>query len=271
MALRQFLARLRNLLPARTTSEPAPPAVRWHSVWSCREYALCPRRYRFSYVERVAPDRLVPDSWRYGTVVHRALEAAYRLRVAGAPTLEMEEAAVAALHRAWETERLPDDDATWRDRAERLVRRTVADELVRDDDILGVEHRFSTRTYDGIAFTGYADLVLRRDSHTVEIVDHKITRNVADRRTLKQDQQLNLYGWLAQNEWPWARRVLATHHYPPASTTVTVELTEESMESTMRDLARTARRAAADVDYRPTPGVHCGHCPWAARCPDASC
>lgn len=90
-----------------------------------------------------------------------------------------------------------------------------------------------------------------------------------ERRTLQHDQQLNLYGWFAHQEWPWARRVLATHHYPPASTTVTVELTEATMESTMRNLAATARRAAADTEYRATPGPHCGHCRWAHQCPDA--
>jgi hypothetical protein len=34
----------------------------------------------------------------------------------------------------------------------------------------------------------------------------------------------------------------------------------------MRHLATTACRAAADVDYLPTPGAHCGHCCWAPRC-----
>ena len=129
--------------------------------------------------------------------------------------------------------------------------------------------RTTKAEYDGIAFAGRADLVLRRGDRTVEIVDHKITNNVRDRRTLQHDQQLNLYGWFAHQEWPWARRVLATHHYPPASTTVTVELTDATMESTMRDLAATARRAAADTEYRATPGPHCGHCRWAHQCPDA--
>lgn len=82
--------------------------------------------------------------------------------------------------------------------------------------------------------------------------------------------RLNLYGWLGMNEWPWAERILATDHYPPASTTATIERTDATMDATMRDLAKIARRADADVDYRPTPGPHCGHCQSALRCPDAA-
>ena len=52
--------------------------VRWHSVSSTREYEGCPRRYRFGYVERRPKDRPVPPTWRFGSVVHEALEAAYQ-------------------------------------------------------------------------------------------------------------------------------------------------------------------------------------------------
>ncbi len=236
---------------------------------SCREYDLCPRRYRFAYVERLKQDRPAPEGWRYGTVVHRALEAAYRARAAGASEPDVEEVAVVALHEAWDREGLPNDDGDWRNRAEHLVRQTIESDLLHANDILGVEHRFGAQFDDTTAFAGHADLVLRRDDHTVEIVDHKVTRNVVDPRMLRHDLQLNLYAWLAKNEWPWARRIIATHHYPPAGTTTTVELTDTTMDIAMRQLVATARRAATDVEYVPTPGPHCSHCSWAHRCPAA--
>ena len=266
MAFRNVLRRLRRSLAARPAPVESRSTVRWHSVSSCREYELCPRRYRYGYVERLPEDRPAPEGWRYGTVVHRALEVAYRARAAGASAEGMEQAAVAALHEAWRRERMPDDDGNWRDHAEQLVRRNVASDLLHADDILGVEHRFGAQFDEVTAFAGYADLVLRRDDHTVEIVDHKVTRKVVDVDALREDQQLNLYGWLAQHEWPWARRIIATHHYPPAATTTTVELTDATMETTMRNLAATARRATADEEYLPKPGPHCSSCSWAPRC-----
>ncbi len=266
--MRSPLTRLRSSLAVRRSVAVPGADVGWHSVSSCREYELCPRRYRFAYVERLRPDRLAPEAWRYGTVVHSALEAAYRAQAAGASARAREKTALAALREGWAREELP-TDGEWPARAAELVRRTLAAHLLQDRHILGVEYRFGAQYNERVAFAGHADLLLQRDKQTVEIVDHKITSNVRDRRELQHDEQLNLYGWLAQQEWPWARRVLATHHYPPAATTVTVELTDESMASTMRDLEATARRAAADVEFRPNPGAHCGHCPWVDRCPDA--
>lgn len=269
MSIRTLLHRWRRPSRKGDLPEPSQATLHWHSVSSCREYDLCPRRYQFAYVERLKQDRPAPEGWRYGTVVHCALEAAYRERAAGASEPAMEEAALVALHDAWNREQLPNDDSGWRDRAEQLVRQTIADDLLHADDILGVEHRFSAQFDDTTAFAGRADLVLRRDDDTVEIVDHKVTRNVVDPRALRHDLQLNLYGWLAKKEWPWARQIIATHHYPPAATTTTVELSDTTIDIAMRHLVTTARRAAADVEYLPTPGTHCSHCSWAHRCPAA--
>jgi putative RecB family exonuclease len=268
MTLRELFNRLRARR-ARRASRPSSVSARGHSVSSCREYDLCPRRYRFAYVERLPPDRPAPEAWRYGTVVHRALEAAYRARAAGASTDVIEEAAVVALASAWKREGLADDLGGWHAHAEQLVRRTSADDVLHADDILGVEYRFDALFDSTVAFAGYADLVLRRDDRTIEIVDHKITRKIVDADALRHDQQLNLYAWLARKEWPWARRIIATHHYPPAATTTKVELTDATIVSTMRELVATARRATDDVEYIPRPGVHCDTCSWAQRCPDA--
>ena len=265
MTPRTLLHRLRLLL-TRAGSERSRTRLRWHSVSSCREYDLCPRRYRYAYIERRTQDRPAPAGWRYGTVVHAALEAAYRARKAGASTHESEAEAITALHHAWDDEHLPTDDG-WPQRSEQLVRRTLALDLVNANDILGIEHRFGAPFDSTTAFAGYADLILRRDDHTIEIVDHKVTRNVAAPETLQHDLQLNLYGWLAKQEWPWAQTIIATHHYPPAATTTTVELTDTSIDDVMRSLVATARRATADTDYTPTPGEHCSHCSWAYTCP----
>jgi RecB family exonuclease len=238
----------------------------WHSFSSVREYELCPRRYRYSYVDRVVEDRPAPDGWRYGTAVHRALEAAYRLRQRGVVDVaQLERTALFALQRAWHLERLPDDD--WRARTEVLVRDTLRADVLRADRILGVELDLSARFDDDLAFAGRADLVLRRDDDTIEIVDHKITRNTRTPEDLKRDPQLNLYAWMARQRWPEATRVVASHHYPPAGSTVTVELDDATTRAAVERLAAVARQAAGDRRFRPHPGPHCKSCQWIVRCP----
>ncbi len=217
-------------------------------------------------MERLPEDRPGPASWRHGTVVHAALEAAYRSHQVGTPLTSTIPEALAALDAAWIEEGLPDDPA-WRDRSGEMVRRTLVDDRLDASDILGVEQPFSAEMGDGRRFAGYADLVVRRDEHTVEIVDHKVTRYARTAEELAGDSQLNLYGWVAQREWPWATRILASHHYPVLDQTVTVQLSPVSMQTTAARLDGIAARADADRDFVPAPGPECSSCPWIARCP----
>jgi len=239
---------------------------RRHSVSGCNEYDRCPRRYRYGYVDRLPHDRPSPAAWRHGIAVHAALEAAYRERMAGHELLDALPTATAALESAWRTEGLPDDEA-WRARSVAMVERTLRDDPPRADEILGVEHRFARESSGGRPFAGVADLVLRRDEHTVEIVDHKVSRSPRSVATLASDRQLNLYGWFARHEWPWADRVLATHHYPPLGETVTAELDHDRTETIVAELDAIAARADSDTEFRPAPGPECATCPWISRCP----
>lgn len=240
--------------------------LRRHSVSACSEYERCPRRYRYGYVDRLPHDRPVPAAWRHGTVVHHALETAYRARQDGAPLVSTIPGALEALDDAWMTEGLP-DDAAWRARSRDMLRTTLAEDQLDTSDILGVEQGFRATLPSGRYFAGYADLVLRRDDETIEIVDHKITKYARTADELATNPQLNLYGWFAQREWPWARRVLASHHYPVLDQVVTVELSQGSMQSTVDRLDAIAAHADADREFPPTPGPECSSCPWFSRCP----
>jgi putative RecB family exonuclease len=198
--------------------------------------------------------------------VHSAPEAAYRAHAEGLPLASTESIAIDALREAWISEDLP-DDAEWRARSEAMVCTVLANDRLGANEILGVEHGFRADTDNGLRFTGFADLVLRRDAETVEIVDHKITRYASDEDRLQHDPQLNLYAWFARREWPWATRVLATHHYPVLDQTVTVEIDDESMNAAVARLFDLAIAAEADRVFEPNPGPECSHCPWIARCP----
>ena len=107
--------------------------VRWHSVSSTREYEGCPRRYRFGYVERRPKDRPVPPSWRFGSVVHAALEAAWKAAMEVAhdtPVREHLPLALEALDAALVKEGL-DSDAD-RERGIDVVTRALEFDVVRD-------------------------------------------------------------------------------------------------------------------------------------------
>lgn len=247
--------------------------ARWHSVSSTREYEGCPRRYRFGHVERRPKDRPVPPTWRFGSVVHEALEAAYQGAMArpGTPPSAHLAAAIAALDGSLARYELdPEED---RERAVRIVTGTLNDDVL-DAALrgapLGVEVALRDRIDEQERIIGFVDLVLPHEDGAIELVDHKVTSRRADITELRDDFQLNLYGWLARKRWPAATRILATLHYPTGPDKVTVELDERTMRAADERLRRVATAITQDIEFMPTPSERCSHCPWQPSCPEGS-
>lgn len=241
---------------------------RWLSVSSTREHERCPRRYRYAYVERLSYDRHVPPAWRIGTAVHAGLEAAYRHREQhpDAPLSDGLPSALVALRASWDELELSHDDGSYV-RAGRQLARTLARDVLGRREILGVELALREEVTDDTAIVGLLDLALRLGPTTVQIVDHKVTRWRATSRQLAADLQLNLYGALVRRAWPDTTTVVATLHYPTGPEAVSARLTEGGMEAARQRVLDVGATAAADEDAVPTPGAHCDHCPWRARCP----
>jgi RecB family exonuclease len=271
--MNRFLASLLHGLRRRPRTPSPDAARRWHSVSSTREYEGCPRRYRFAYLDKRPQDRPVPTTWRFGSVVHEGLEAAYRLAMdrPDLPRSDQLAAAAAAVHTSWDRYELGDDEHGWK-RAVWHVTRALTKDVLRLDEarILGVEMAFRGRFSEQDRLTGFADLVLERPDGTVEIVDHKVTRYCSTPEQLREDFQLNLYGELARQRWPAAPRFVATHHYPTGPAAVSVELDPERMNAAYERVRATAAVIEQDREFAPTPSQRCGHCPWLPSCAEGS-
>jgi hypothetical protein len=271
--LRSLCRRLRR--PGGSTPPSRP---RWHSVSSTREYEGCPRRYRFGYLDSRPQDRPVPASWRFGSVVHEGLEAAYRHAVEhpdGTPAERMQ-VATAAVAASWQRHGLGEDAADRR-RATWHVTRALAKDAVgvRHARILGVEEAFRSDLSEeagssGERVVGFADLVLERSDRTVEVVDHKVTSHRSTPEQLRDDFQLNLYGHLARRRWPAATGIVATHHYPTGPITVSADLDPERMTAAYARVRAAAALIGADTAFVPTPSGRCSHCPWLPSCPEGT-
>ena len=256
--------------------------VRWHSVSSTREYEGCPRRYRFGYVERRPKDRPVPPSWRFGSVVHAALEAAWKAAMEVAhdtPVREHLPLALEALDAALVKEGL-DSDAD-RERGIDVVTRALEFDVVRDQALdpdadlpparhVGVEEALRGRIDQQHRIIGFVDLVLERPDGVIELVDHKVTSRRATPDELHDDFQLNLYGQLARARFPHATGIVATHHYPTGPDAVSVRLDEDAMARAELRVRDAARAIAADTEFTPVTSEHCRHCPWQPSCPEGS-
>ena len=237
----------------------------------------CPRRYRYSYVERPSPPKGPP--WAHnslGASVHTALKNWY-----GLPADRREPDALPTLLKStWVREGYRDVDQ------ERIAYRaalrwleTYVRGLDPDDEPLGVERVVATKT-GVLAFNGRADRIDSRrgpDGPEAVIVDYKTGRSGLDPDDARGSQALALYAYAAQRVFRRPSYRVELHHLP-TGTVAAHEHTEESLarqlsraEDTARDIMAAERAVAdgadADEQFPTNPGSLCGWCDFRRVCP----
>jgi len=237
----------------------------------------CPRRYRYSYVDRPTPAKGPP--WAHnslGASVHTALKNWYALsaerRAASAlPTL---------LKATWVREGYRDVDqerATYR-RALAWLEGYVAS-LDGADEPLGVERVVATKTAV-LAFNGRADRIDGRRGPAgpeAVIVDYKTGRGGLDADDARGSRALALYAFAAERVFRRPCRRVELHHLP-TGTVASHEHTEQSLarhvaraEDTARDIVAAEKAVAAgadpDAEFPVRPGSLCSWCDFKKSCP----
>jgi putative RecB family exonuclease len=241
-------------------------------------YADCPRRYRYGYVDRPAPQKGPP--WAHnslGASVHTALKNWYATPPAGRdpsilPTL---------LKGTWVAEgyRDPEQQREAYRRALAWLETYVAG-LDPDDEPLGVERVVAVKT-SVLAFNGRADRIDARvdDDGNPEavIVDYKTGRAEPDADDARGSPALALYAYAAERVFRRRCRRVELHHLPTGTVAVH-EHTPESLgrhvrraEETARDIVAAEKAVAAGADpdeaFPATPGTLCGWCDYRRVCP----
>jgi putative RecB family exonuclease len=234
----------------------------------------CPRRYRFTYLDRPTPPRGQP--WAHNTVgatAHLALHKwwllprAHRTPDEGASLVE----------RHWQP--LGFRDARQADQActatSEWVRRYLTERVDPADEPVGVERTVATRT-DHLAVSGRVDRIDDRDGELV-VVDYKTGRRPLSADDARSSQALALYVLGVRRTLRRACRRVELHHLP-SGTVADAEHTEESLarhlaraEQTAEDIvaATDTLAAGADADevFPARPSPSCGWCDFRRHCP----
>jgi RecB family exonuclease len=235
----------------------------------------CPRRYRFTYVDRPMPPKGAP--WAHNTVgaaVHQALASWWLL-----PEAARTPAAGGRLVRErWMPLGFRDDEQAeeWRERAAEMVERYTA-LLDPADEPVGVERTVAMKT-DRLAVSGRIDRLDRRGDELV-VVDYKTGRHVLSTDDARGSLALAIYALAAARTMHLPCTRVELHHLPSGE----VVVWEHTDATLARHLGRAHEiadeaaeaRAVSSADERnldsafpPRPGQLCTWCDFRAHCPE---
>ncbi len=254
----------------------APPRLFTCTPSKLGAYEDCPRRYRFTYVDRPSPPKGPP--WAHnslGASVHTALKNWY-----GLPVERRTPAALPGLLKAtWVSEGYQDGEqerAAFR-RALGWLETYLAEADPADEPV-GVERTVAART-PVLALSGRVDRIDRRGDELV-IVDYKTGRFQPTGDDARGSRALALYAYSAQRVFRRACMKVELHHLP-TGTVAAHEHTEESLARHLRRAEETAQDVMAadqrradggpiDEAFPPAPGPLCGWCDYRRSCPEGS-
>src|SRR4051794_31081909 len=236
-------------------------------------FSDCPRRYRYTYVDRPQPAKGPP--WAHNTVgsaVHAALRSWWDLpverRTAGA--------ARQLLHEAWSGNGFRDGEQAqrWRTRAAGWLTDYVTG-LDPTDEPVGTERTVAATT-ERLALSGRIDRIDQRGDELV-VVDYKTGRSVSTEDEARGSPALAAYvlGVRRTLRRPCSRVEL---HHLPSGTVAAFEHTDRSLANHVRraeDVAADIEAATAamdagedpDVAFPAAPGRQCGWCDFRPSCP----
>lgn len=235
-------------------------------------YTDCPRRYRYSYVDRPPPPKGPP--WAHnslGASVHTTLRNWY-----GLPADRRVPSALPALLKGtWVREGYRDEAqerAAYRQALGWLE--AYVGSLDADVEPLGVERVVAVKTAV-MAFNGRADRIDARPD--LVIVDYKTGRTGLDADDARGSAALALYAHAAERVFRKPCRKVELHHLP-TGTVAAHEHTDESIarqvsraDDTARDILAAEKAVAAGADpdeaFPTTPGPMCTWCDFKRSCP----
>jgi putative RecB family exonuclease len=241
--------------------------VTFLSPSALERYRLCPRLYRFLYVDGLWRLSRSSAQQAFGTSVHAALREFFRVPV-GRRSLRM---LLELFKRGWVRD-------GYRDKEQQQKERERGAEALRAwyarADTTVVPHA----TELGLQAT-WGDVVLKGRLDRVDadpdpgsgrglvVVDYKTGRRPVTQETADADEALTIYAALVERRLgrPVTRMVL---DYVVAGTQVVTERPPAVLARRLDDVLATAATLRADREFRPRTGPWCAGCDLLGRCPE---
>lgn len=226
----------------------------------------CPRRYRFSYVDRPPPPK--GPAWAhnsFGNTVHNALKA----WATGPVERRTPDTARRLVDTGWVRDGYRDDvqEEAQRERAREMVAGYVAT-LDPSDEPAGVERTVAAKR-GSLALEGRVDRIDRRGA-ALAVVDYKTGRTPLTDADARGSLALAIYAIAAAQTLRTPCHTVELHHLPTGEV-LSHTHTDDSLDRQVRRaeaIADEVRRASGPDDYPARPGPACQWCDFVRSCPE---
>ena len=239
--------------------------VTFLSPSALERYRLCPRLYRFLYIDGLWRLSRSSASQAFGTSVHAALREFYRLPV-GRRSLRM---LLELFRRGWVRDGYQGKEQQQRERergaeALRAWYGRTDTTVVPHATELGLQ-----AAWGDIVLKGRLDRVDAEpgSGRGLVVVDYKTGRRPVSQEAADADEALTIYAALVERRLgrPVTSMVL---DYVVAGEQVVTERPPEVLRRRLDEVLATAATLRADQEYRPNTGPWCAGCDLLKRCPE---
>jgi putative RecB family exonuclease len=249
-----------------------------YSYSSLDSYRVCPRKFKFVYIEKAPIEKRVAAETYVGSAIHRILKQLY---IMGADGILMPlDDAVAAYLAEWD--KLPLDQVT------------ISSEYYTVDDYVRVGRDMLARHYEHyqpfdqgtllgaelylafqlprtpFKFKSYIDRLWKRDDGVVEICDYKTGQAIMQPRDRRFIYQMGLYQIAVQANFPHYERIELAQYFLRTDEVVKHALSDDQLdvltEQLRLDTVDTIEATRRD-DFPAREGTHCTWCDYQKICP----
>jgi CRISPR/Cas system-associated exonuclease Cas4 (RecB family) len=224
-------------------------------------YRVCPKRFKFVYVERAT--EAPTEKLLMGQVVHSTLET--WVAEQGEDLGDLMDIFTACLVTGRAEGRISEEE-------EQLARDMLIDyygelEKIDRDLVVGVEYPFEL-LIDNMVVTGILDRVEYEDESrdTLFVRDYKSGRYSISQGQAKKNLQMGLYTIAARATWP-AKRYITELVYPRLKKSVKHEFTEEQLDVLRAEARDISEQMRFDNRFKPTGTLYiCANCAFVSQC-----
>lgn len=238
-------------------------------------FSNCPLRYKFSYLDKLAPEGSTVEAF-LGSCVHTALEWLYRqVQLAREPQLEeLLNVFSSNWHQNYSSElQVVKPDLTVEDFFN-IGKNCLSNYYqtyypFKSGQIIGLE-KLITIDINGYKLQGYIDRLEKSKDGTYVIHDYKTSQTLPPQAKVDEDRQLALYQLGLKQLWPQIKEVKLVWHYLFFNEELVSSRTPEQLkqlEQEVTALIKQIEEATEQNSFQPHETVLCDWCEFQKHCP----